>query len=77
MQLVMRLRLLLSVVVEVKPGLGSKLRRALGRGWCWSVYQAVDGVHGCRTADRRGRSNSHYWRGAGPEAKSAMQGEAR
>lgn len=50
MQLVvMRLRLLLGVVVEVKAGLGSQRRRALGRGGRGSVNQAVDGVHGCRT----------------------------
>lgn len=73
----MRLGLLLRVVVEMKPCLGSKLGRALGRGWCWSVYQAVDGVHGDRTADRRGRSKSHYWRGAGPGAESAITVRAR
>lgn len=55
LQLAVRVRLFLRcVVVDVNAGLGSKLGRDLGRGWWRSVNQAVDGVHGWRTADRCG-----------------------
>lgn len=70
----LRLRLLLDVVMEMKAGLGSHRRRALGRGGRGSVYQAVDGVHGCRTGGPARTINIPLLAGGGARGKKKKKG---